>query len=129
VVFHQHRHGHRRRGANTITGQTSFANSGTIDLQDGAVGDVLTINGAFVGSGGSNLAIDFTGTAADTLVINGAASGTTTVNVTPVAISSSIRPACWWSTPLRPRRARSCSELPLSASSTSTWRRSGRTSS
>ena len=49
-------------GASTITGQTSFANSGTIDLQDGAVGDVLTINSAFVGSGGSKLLIDFNGT-------------------------------------------------------------------
>jgi hypothetical protein len=67
-------------GAATITGQTSFANSGTIDLQDGAVGDVLTINSAFAGSGGSNLLIDFNDTAADRLVIAGAASGTTTVN-------------------------------------------------
>jgi hypothetical protein len=67
-------------GATTITGQTSFANSGTIDLQDGAVGDVLTINSAFVGSGGSNLDVDFTGTASDRLVITGAASGTTAVD-------------------------------------------------
>jgi outer membrane autotransporter protein len=67
-------------GAATVTGQTSFANSGTIDLQDGATGDVLTINSAFVGTGGSNLLVDFDGTAADRLVIVGAASGTTTVN-------------------------------------------------
>jgi hypothetical protein len=67
-------------GASTITGQTSFANTGTIDLQDGAVGDVLTINSNFVGSGGSNLDVDFTGTASDRLVITGAASGTTTVD-------------------------------------------------
>ena len=69
-------------GAATITGQTSFANSGTIDLQDGATGDVLTINSAFVGSGGSNLLVDFNDTAADRLVLTGAASGTTTVNAT-----------------------------------------------
>ena len=31
-------------GAATITGQTSLANSGTIDLQDDAVGDVLTMS-------------------------------------------------------------------------------------
>ncbi len=67
-------------GATTITGQTSFANSGTIDLQDGIVGDVLTINSDFAGTGGSNLLIDFTTEDADLLVINGAASGTTTVN-------------------------------------------------
>jgi hypothetical protein len=67
-------------GASTITGQTSFASSGTIDLQDGAVGDILTINSAFVGSGGSNLMIDFTGAASDELIINGAASGSTAVN-------------------------------------------------
>ena len=67
-------------GASTITGQTSFANSGTIDLQDALVGDVLTINSGFVGSGGSNLLIDFNSVASDRLVINGAASGSTTVN-------------------------------------------------
>ena len=66
-------------GASTITGQTSFANSGTIDLQDGAVNDTLTINSAFVGSGGSSLLVDFNETASDLLVINGAASGTTSI--------------------------------------------------
>jgi len=66
-------------GASTITGQTSFANSGTIDLQDGATGDVLTINSAYVGSGGSNLLVDFDDTVSDRLVV-GAASGSTTVN-------------------------------------------------
>jgi hypothetical protein len=67
-------------GVSSITGQSSFANSGMIDLQDGATDDVLTINSAFVGSGGSTLAIDFTPIAADRLVINGAASGTTAVD-------------------------------------------------
>ena len=67
-------------GASTILNQTSFANSGTLDLQDGATGDVLTINSAFVGSGGSNLLIDFDQTTADRLVINGAASGSTRVD-------------------------------------------------
>ncbi len=67
-------------GATTITGQTSFASSGTIDLQDGAVGEVLTINSAYVGSGNASLLVDFTATAADQLIINGDASGTTTIN-------------------------------------------------
>jgi len=68
-------------GNSTITGQTAFANSGTIDLQDGVTNDVLTINSNFVGSGGSTLLIDVGSASADRLVINGAASGTTFVNV------------------------------------------------
>jgi hypothetical protein len=67
-------------GATTITGQTGFANSGAIDLQDGAVGDVLTINSAFVGSGASNLLVDFSTAGSDQLVINGDASGSTVIN-------------------------------------------------
>ena len=71
-------------GASSITGQTNFANSGTIRLNDGATGDVLTINSAFVGSGGSNLNVDVSSTAADVLVITGAASGASVINVQPV---------------------------------------------
>jgi outer membrane autotransporter protein len=71
-------------GASSITGQTTFANSGAIRLNDGATGDVLTIVGPFVGSGGSNLNVDVSSTAADTLVITGAASGSTVINVQPV---------------------------------------------
>ena len=72
-------------GATTITGQTGFTNSGTLDLQDGAAGDVLTINSGFVGSGNSTLLLDFSETAADRLVITGAASGVTTLNVAPTS--------------------------------------------
>jgi len=67
-------------GASTISGQTSFANTGTIDLQDGVPNDTLTINSNFVGSGGSNLLVDYLAGDADVLVINGAASGATTIN-------------------------------------------------
>ena len=67
-------------GATTITGQTSFANTGSIDLQDDAVGDVLTIDSDFAGSVDSSLLVDFSPTAADVLVIDGAASGTTTID-------------------------------------------------
>ena len=73
-------------GASTINGQASFANIGTIDLQDGATGDVLTINSAFAGSGGSNLLVDFDDTSADRLVIAGAASGSTIVNANFVGL-------------------------------------------
>ncbi len=66
-------------GSTTITGQTNFANSGTIDLQDGVADDVLTINSTYVGSGGSNLLIDFNDTQSDRLLTL-AASGSTTVN-------------------------------------------------
>jgi len=68
-------------GASSITGQTTFNNSGTIRMTDGAPDDVLTINSNFVGSGGSNLNVDASPSAADRLVITGAASGTTTLNV------------------------------------------------
>ncbi|MEO6300337.1 MAG: autotransporter outer membrane beta-barrel domain-containing protein, partial [Paracoccaceae bacterium] len=71
-------------GATTIIGQANFANSGLINLQDGAPNDVLTINSDFVGSGGSTLAIDASNTAADRLVITGNASGSTTLNATVV---------------------------------------------
>ena len=46
-------------GAATILTPATVQNSGTIDLLGRRVGDVLTINSAFVGSGGSTLAIDF----------------------------------------------------------------------
>ena len=72
-------------GASTINGQASFANTGTIDLQDGVTGDVLTINSSYVGSGGSNLLVDFDDTTADRLIV-GAASGTTSVNATYVGL-------------------------------------------
>jgi outer membrane autotransporter protein len=70
-------------GANGITA-TSLANSGTIDLADGAANDVLTITGNYTGSGGANLLIDASSTATDLLVITGSASGTTSVGVSPV---------------------------------------------
>jgi len=69
-------------GANGIA-TTSLANSGAIHLNDGATNDTLTITGNFVGSGGSNLNVDASSTAADVLVITGAASGTSIINVQP----------------------------------------------
>ena len=68
-------------GATTITGQTTFTNSGTINLQDGATGDFLTINSAFAGSAPGQLRIDTSGAVADRLIVNGAALGSTVVNV------------------------------------------------
>ncbi|HEX8669408.1 MAG TPA: autotransporter outer membrane beta-barrel domain-containing protein [Allosphingosinicella sp.] len=64
-------------------GLERFENRGLIDLGGGAVGDRLILSGDFDGSGGSMLrldvAADATGTAADTLVVRGAASGTTRI--------------------------------------------------
>lgn len=71
-------------GATSITTPVALANSGAIDLADGATNDVLTINGNFAGSGASNLKIDASSTGADRLVINGAASGSTVINVNPI---------------------------------------------
>ena len=67
-------------GASTITGQSTFANSNVIDLQDGVVDDALTIDSDFAGSGASSLMVDFDNTDSDQLVINGAASGSTAVD-------------------------------------------------
>jgi outer membrane autotransporter protein len=68
-------------GASRITGQSDFVNTGVIDLQEGAVGDTLTINSSFSASGSSALLIDYGGSSADTLVITGTASGSTIVDV------------------------------------------------
>ncbi|WP_118856524.1 beta strand repeat-containing protein [Sphingomonas mesophila] len=73
-------------GATTITGQTSFANNGTIDLSDGAIGDTLTVNSNYVGGNGSRLQVDVSGTTADTLVIVGAPTGQTLIDVNTVGL-------------------------------------------
>ncbi|MBA4090226.1 MAG: hypothetical protein C0494_06480 [Sphingobium sp.] len=65
-----------------VAGLESFANSGRIDLRNGTAGDVLTLSGAFTGSGASTLGLDLaygTTIIADKLVIGGAATGSTTV--------------------------------------------------
>ena len=67
-------------GLTTITGQTTFNNAGTIRLQDGVTGDVLTLASPYVGSGASALAIDAASFSSDRLV-SGAASGSTLINV------------------------------------------------
>ncbi len=69
-------------GVSEITGQTVFNNSGLIDMADGAANDELTIDSDFVGSGDSTLAVDFTGSTSDLLIINGDASGETAVDAT-----------------------------------------------
>jgi len=63
----------------------TFKNSGIIDLRNGTGGDVLTLSGAYVGSGKALLGLDVTAGGADRLVIGGAATGSTAIllDVTP----------------------------------------------
>jgi outer membrane autotransporter protein len=68
-------------GAATISAGSPLLNSGTIDLLDGVPNDTLTIDTDFVGSGASTLQIDSSSTLTDLLVITGAASGSTDVDV------------------------------------------------
>lgn len=75
-------------GTSSVT--RNFSNAGTIILQNNAAGDRLTIGGNYVGSPGSRILLDFsTQTArADQVIINGSASGSTSIsvlNLTPLA--------------------------------------------
>lgn len=62
-----------------LRGLEQFENAGLIDLRNGAVGDRLTVSGAFAGLEGSTVALDvnLAESAADRIVIAGAATGTT----------------------------------------------------
>lgn len=70
-------------GPATLAGLAAFNNAGTIDLANGATGDVLTLAGNYNGTGGARLAIDAGAglAAADRLVIGGNATGSTQVDV------------------------------------------------
>ena len=72
-------------GSVTLAGLESFANSGTLDMRNGVIGDTLTIPGGFAGSGASTLGVDVavtpTGAAADRLVVGGAATGSTAISL------------------------------------------------
>lgn len=65
-------------GATRFDDLELLTNTGSIDLQDGSADDVLTISGAYTGSGAVIL-IDAVGPTSDQLVIGGNASGTTHV--------------------------------------------------
>jgi len=60
----------------------NLANSGTVTLQNGAVGDAATVSGNFAGVGALNMDINTTADTADTLAIAGNSSGATLVTVT-----------------------------------------------
>ena len=66
----------------TFYALASFANSGTLSLANGRAGDVLTLSGSFTGSGASRLLLDTApGFAPDQVVIGGAATGVTTIQL------------------------------------------------
>jgi hypothetical protein len=66
----------------SFTGLETTNNSGLIDMRNGQVGDSLTLSGNFVGSGASTLGVDVGATTADKLVVGGAATGSTAVQIT-----------------------------------------------
>jgi hypothetical protein len=68
-------------GLSTING--ALSNSGLINLQNAVAGDRLTVTGNFTGSAGSTIALDINARTgiADQIVINGSATGSTTLNV------------------------------------------------
>lgn len=70
-------------GAATLAGLETFNNSGLVEMRDGAVGDSLSVSGTFAGQAGSTLGldVDFAAGTADRLIVGGAATGSTTINV------------------------------------------------
>jgi outer membrane autotransporter protein len=68
-------------GLSTING--ALTNSGLINLQNNVAGDRLTVTGNYTGSAGSTIALDINARTgiADQIVINGSATGSTTLNV------------------------------------------------
>jgi len=65
----------------TLRGLERFENAGTLSLQNGLAGDTLTLEGDYVGLGNAKLGLEIGGTrgAVDTLVVAGAATGSTTI--------------------------------------------------
>lgn len=72
-----------------MQGLSRFSNSGIVSLQNGAVGDHLTLSGDYYGEGGElAMDIDFAAGTADLLTIEGAATGATTVTFNAVGTPS-----------------------------------------
>ncbi|WP_232494877.1 autotransporter outer membrane beta-barrel domain-containing protein [Novosphingobium kaempferiae] len=73
-----------KAGKGWIYGLDRFENSGTLSLQNGVAGDILTLDGNYVASGKARLGIDIggNGKVADTLVVEGAATGSTSISLT-----------------------------------------------
>lgn len=80
-------------GASALT-VGAFNNTGLINLVDGAANDTLTINAPYNGAGAARLAVDVNQalTAADRLVVNGAITGSTVVDVNLVGPDALYNP-------------------------------------
>lgn len=79
----------------TFTGLEQFNNAGgVVDLRNGHAGDVLTLPGTYIGSGGARLALDVSfgaggsGGSGDQLVVLGAATGTTAITLANVGANA-----------------------------------------
>jgi len=86
-------------GTITLAGLETYNNSGLVDLRNGHTGDILSIPGAYKGSGGAMLALDVklvgVGSTGDQLRIGGAATGSTLValnalNTTPAVLGATV---------------------------------------
>ncbi len=67
-------------GTVRFKGLEEFRNEGgLIDLRNGVAGDRLVLDGGYVGSKGARLGLDLSPTASDMLIVNGAATGKTTL--------------------------------------------------
>ncbi|MBS0408742.1 MAG: autotransporter domain-containing protein [Proteobacteria bacterium] len=74
-------------GTVTFKGLETFKNKGTISLVNGHPGDRLVLPGSYAGSGAAVLAVDVATSptlARDTLVVGGAATGHTAIEINPV---------------------------------------------
>ncbi len=70
-------------GAGNFTVSGNVNNDGTISMQEGNAGDTLNIGGDYAGAGNIAIDVDYSSptTAADTVIIAGAVSGTTTLDL------------------------------------------------
>lgn len=82
-------------GKVTFTGLEQFTNAGgLVDLRNGHAGDVLTLPGTYVATGGARLGLDVSfgaggsGGSADQLVVLGAATGTTAITLANVGANA-----------------------------------------
>ena len=86
-------------GTITLAGLEAYNNTGLVDLRNGHTGDILSISGAYNGSGGATLGLDVkligVGSTGDQLRIGGAATGSTLValnalNTTPAVLGTTV---------------------------------------
>lgn len=62
-------------GTTTITSDSALYNNGAIDMQNGVVGDVLTISNNYVAGANASFLLDVSESASDMFVVNGTSQG------------------------------------------------------